>query len=245
MPRSRPPAPPPQQVPYAIAWIVPNFAAFIAAHRILQPECGNALWEDEAPVDPARPAGYMYTYKDLQNHHVFLANALDAAHIPHCAEVVDKALKKENFQVQMFLVSALDTFETCPNGSLLNINHCVVDCYKIERRSRSVRQESVRNAKRLLTAVAGVIESQVTDSNCLHRIWPAYQVQYTESAFETYLCRGPGFRDQPCLRFTGLCHQFNMTAEAVDYAYEVAAVHIWEVVHLLPPLEATERKGRY
>ncbi|KAL7919524.1 hypothetical protein ACQKWADRAFT_192237 [Trichoderma austrokoningii] len=243
MPPSQPR--PRRQVVYAIAWIVPDDMAFYAALRVLQPQAGADIWIDEAPADAVNgPHGYTYTYRDLHEHHVFLANARDAAHITRCAEIMNRELKIIDFQVQMFLVCALDTFETCPDGLFLNTNNCVVDCYGVQNHSRSIKRESERNARRLLTAVANLMECQAADGECLYRAWPAYQEQYLEPQFATHVCRAPGFRNLPCLRFTGLCHYFDMTPQTVDYAYEVAAETVWELIHNLPKLEATAREIR-
>ncbi|KAM0473251.1 hypothetical protein ACHAPX_008303 [Trichoderma viride] len=137
------------QVPYAIAWIVPNDEAFVAGHRVLQTGAAIGAWTDDVSTDASNgPRQYPYTHKEVNGHAIYLANAGHKDNIPRLVEVMIEALKNNGLQLRMCMVSDLGHFTTVPNGVYLGFNDCVVDCYNVEGRlSISVRKESIRNAR--------------------------------------------------------------------------------------------------
>ncbi|PON22720.1 hypothetical protein TGAM01_v208406 [Trichoderma gamsii] len=227
------------QVPYEIAWIVPSDEAFVAGHRVLQTDAAIGVWTDDVPTDSSTgPRQYPYTHTEVNSHAAYPTNAGYKGNIPRLAEVMVEALNNNGLQLRMCMVSDLGHFTTVPNGVYLGFNHCVVDCYNVEGRlSVSVRKESIRNAKSLLTVVRNLVISQDTSSDCIYKAFPAYD--YSDPSLEPYICRAPPFKDLPCLKFTGLCHRSDVSQQPVDHSYEVAAWHVCSVLQHLPTLEAT------
>ncbi|KAM0524823.1 hypothetical protein ACHAPE_000927 [Trichoderma viride] len=199
---------------------------------------------DDVPTDSFNsPRQYPYTYKEVNGHAVCLANAGHKDKIPRLVEVMIEALKNNGLQLQMCMVSDLGHFATVPNGVYLSFNDCVVDCYNVKGKlSTSVRKESIRNAKSLLTAVRDLGNSQDASSDCIYKAFPAYE--YTDPYLEPYICRALSFKDLLCLKFTGLCHHYDVSQQPVDYAYGVAAWHVCSVLQHLPTLESTVYRRR-